>query len=33
MIAEGIIMAAKELDISIPLIVRLQGTKEVEAKK
>ncbi|SCV72605.1 BQ2448_4142 [Microbotryum intermedium] len=32
-IAEGIIMAAKELELTIPLIVRLQGTKEVEAKK
>ncbi|ORY90864.1 putative succinate-CoA ligase [Leucosporidium creatinivorum] len=32
-IAEGIIMAAKELDMTIPLIVRLQGTKEAEAKK
>lgn len=32
-IAEGIIMAAKELEITIPLIVRLQGTKENEAKK
>ncbi|KDE08768.1 succinyl-CoA ligase [GDP-forming] subunit beta, hydrogenosomal [Microbotryum lychnidis-dioicae p1A1 Lamole] len=32
-IAEGIIMAAKELELKIPLIVRLQGTKEVEAKK
>lgn len=26
-------MAAKELEITIPLIVRLQGTKENEAKK
>ncbi|BGP13377.1 succinate--CoA ligase beta chain [Rhodosporidiobolus nylandii] len=32
-IAEGIIMAAKELEMTIPLIVRLQGTKEAEAKK
>ncbi|KAM0749798.1 succinate-CoA ligase [Meredithblackwellia eburnea MCA 4105] len=32
-IAEGIILAAKELDLTIPLIVRLQGTKEAEAKK
>lgn len=32
-IAEGIIMAAKELEMTIPLIVRLQGTKEIEAKK
>lgn len=26
-------MAAKELEMTIPLIVRLQGTKEIEAKK
>jgi succinyl-CoA synthetase beta subunit len=32
-IAEGIILAAKELEMTTPLIVRLQGTKEVEAKK
>ncbi|KAI5475805.1 succinyl-CoA synthetase beta subunit [Pseudohyphozyma bogoriensis] len=32
-IAEGIIMAAKELEMTIPIIVRLQGTKEHEAKK
>jgi succinyl-CoA synthetase beta subunit len=32
-IAEGIILAAKELDLQIPLIVRLQGTKEHEAKE
>ncbi|KAL8279883.1 hypothetical protein RQP46_007733 [Phenoliferia psychrophenolica] len=32
-IAEGIIMAAEELEMTIPIIVRLQGTKEVEAKK
>jgi len=32
-IAEGIIKATKELDLSIPLVVRLQGTKEAEAKK
>lgn len=31
-IAEGIIKATKELQLSIPLIVRLQGTKEAEAK-
>lgn len=29
----GIIKATKELDMTIPLIVRLQGTKEAEAKK
>ncbi|POY70067.1 putative Succinate--CoA ligase (ADP-forming) [Rhodotorula taiwanensis] len=32
-IAEGIILAAKELELQIPLIVRLQGTKEHEAKE
>ncbi|KAI9019517.1 hypothetical protein CLU79DRAFT_757625 [Phycomyces nitens] len=32
-IAEGIIAAAKDLDLKIPLIVRLQGTKVDEAKK
>ncbi|KAK9894654.1 succinyl-CoA synthetase beta chain SSC-beta [Cystobasidium minutum MCA 4210] len=32
-IAEGIIKATKELKLEIPLIVRLQGTKEAEAKK
>ncbi|KAK4056305.1 succinate--CoA ligase beta chain [Microbotryomycetes sp. JL221] len=32
-IAEGIIKATKELEMSIPLIVRLQGTKEAEAKQ
>jgi len=32
-IAEGIILAAKELEMTIPLIVRLQGTKEKEAKE
>lgn len=32
-IAEGIIQATKELQLSIPLVVRLQGTKEAEAKK
>ncbi|WFD45108.1 hypothetical protein MPSI1_003785 [Malassezia psittaci] len=32
-IAEGIIQATKELDLKIPLVVRLQGTKEAEAKK
>lgn len=32
-IAEGIIKASKELDMTIPVIVRLQGTKETEAKK
>lgn len=31
-IAEGIIKATKELHLEIPLIVRLQGTKEAEAK-
>ncbi|POW14293.1 hypothetical protein PSTT_03004 [Puccinia striiformis] len=32
-IAEGIIKATNELSLDIPLIVRLQGTKEKEAKK
>jgi len=32
-IAEGIIQATHELGLSIPLIVRLQGTKEHEAKE
>lgn len=31
-IAEGIILAAKELEMKIEIIVRLQGTKEKEAK-
>jgi succinyl-CoA synthetase beta subunit len=31
-IAEGVIKAAKELDLTVPLIVRLKGTKEAEAK-
>jgi succinyl-CoA synthetase beta subunit len=32
-IAEGVIKATKELDMTIPLVVRLQGTKEAEAKE
>lgn len=32
-IAEGIIAATKELEMTIPLVVRLQGTKEQEAKE
>ncbi|KAI9633642.1 uncharacterized protein MKK02DRAFT_38300 [Dioszegia hungarica] len=32
-IAEGIIKATKELHLTVPLVVRLQGTKEAEAKK
>ncbi|CDS08053.1 hypothetical protein LRAMOSA02002 [Lichtheimia ramosa] len=32
-IAQGIIAAAKDLDLKIPLVVRLQGTKVEEAKK
>ena len=31
-IAEGVIKAAQELNMKIPLIVRLKGTKEAEAK-
>lgn len=32
-IAEGVIKAAKELNLTIPLVVRLKGTKEAEAKQ
>lgn len=32
-IAEGVIKATKELEMKIPLIVRLKGTKEAEAKQ
>jgi succinyl-CoA synthetase beta subunit len=32
-IAEGVIKATKELQLDIPLVVRLKGTKEIEAKK
>ena len=32
-IAEGVIAAAKELEIKIPLVVRLEGTKVEEGKK
>ncbi|KAF8140026.1 succinyl-CoA synthetase beta chain SSC-beta [Boletus edulis] len=32
-IAEGVIRATKELGLKIPLVVRLKGTKEVEAKQ
>ena len=31
-IAEGVIKATKELGMDIPLVVRLKGTKEAEAK-
>lgn len=31
-IAEGVIKAASELQMNIPLVVRLKGTKEAEAK-
>jgi len=31
-IAEGVIKATKELELTVPLVVRLQGTKEKEAK-
>ena len=31
-IAEGVIKATKELQMTIPLVVRLKGTKEAEAK-
>ncbi|TDL28822.1 succinate-CoA ligase [Rickenella mellea] len=32
-IAEGVIKASKELSVKVPLIVRLKGTKEAEAKQ
>jgi succinyl-CoA synthetase beta subunit len=32
-IAEGVIKATQELDLTIPLVVRLKGTKEAEAKQ
>ncbi|KII93638.1 hypothetical protein PLICRDRAFT_99640 [Plicaturopsis crispa FD-325 SS-3] len=32
-IAEGVIKATKELELKIPLVVRLKGTKEAEAKQ
>ena len=32
-IAEGVIKATKDLQLSVPLIVRLKGTKESEAKQ
>ncbi|KAG2023816.1 succinate-CoA ligase [Coprinopsis cinerea AmutBmut pab1-1] len=32
-IAEGVIKATKELGLNIPLVVRLKGTKEAEAKQ
>ncbi|KAF8624764.1 hypothetical protein AX15_005658 [Amanita polypyramis BW_CC] len=32
-IAEGVIKATKELNLQVPLVVRLKGTKEQEAKK
>lgn len=32
-IAEGVIKATKELQLQIPLVVRLKGTKEAEAKE
>jgi succinyl-CoA synthetase beta subunit len=32
-IAEGVIKATKELALNIPLVVRLKGTKEAEAKQ
>jgi succinyl-CoA synthetase beta subunit len=32
-IAEGVIKATKELKLDIPLVVRLKGTKEQEAKQ
>jgi succinyl-CoA synthetase beta subunit len=32
-IAEGVIKATKELNLRVPLVVRLKGTKEQEAKQ
>ena len=32
-IAEGVIKATKELQLNIPLVVRLKGNKEAEAKQ
>lgn len=32
-IAEGIIRAASELNLDVPVIVRLQGTRRTEAKR
>ncbi|KAF9014979.1 succinate-CoA ligase [Cyathus striatus] len=32
-IAEGVIKATRELDMKVPLVVRLKGTKEAEAKE
>jgi succinyl-CoA synthetase beta subunit len=32
-IAEGVIKAASELELTVPLVVRLKGTKEAEAKE
>ena len=32
-IAEGVVAAAHELEIKIPLVVRLEGTKVEEGKK
>jgi succinyl-CoA synthetase beta subunit len=32
-IAEGVIKATKELSLTVPLVVRLKGTKEAEAKQ
>lgn len=32
-IAEGVIKATKELKLELPLVVRLKGTKELEAKE
>ncbi len=32
-IAEGVIKATKELSLTVPLVVRLKGTKETEAKQ
>jgi len=32
-LAEGVIAAAKELDIKVPIVLRLEGTKVDEGRK
>ena len=33
MVAEGIVAAARELDVGVPMVVRLDGTNSDEAKQ
>ncbi|MFP6622491.1 MAG: succinate--CoA ligase subunit beta, partial [Myxococcota bacterium] len=33
LIAEGVVAAAKELDVHVPVVVRLQGTNATEGRK